>query len=203
MIYACNAAMHLAQKLASKAENMAAVENHPYRKAELQEAAAMLKKVPAYGASSFKEACQSFYFFQLALHLENGSYAVYPGGFDKLLYSFYQQDITRGVLTPEQAYEIVECLWLKLCELSEVRAPRELDGYPMFDAMLHGVRLDDPALVINDLSAMLLAARSNLMTLNSNLQVKLFAGQAGARPQYSAPSARSWRPPRKTWQRTN
>ncbi|HEJ9060345.1 TPA: choline trimethylamine-lyase [Serratia fonticola] len=189
MIYACNAAMHLAQKLASKAENMAAVENHPYRKAELQEAATMLKKVPAYGASSFKEACQSFYFFQLALHLENGSYAVYPGGFDKLLYSFYQQDITRGVLTPEQAYEIVECLWLKLCELSEVRAPRELDGYPMFDGMLHGVRLDDPALVINDLSAMLLAARSNLITLNSNLQVKLFAGQAGARPQYSAPSA--------------
>ncbi len=188
MIYACNATMHLAQKLASKAENMATVENHPYRQAELQEAAAMLKKVPTYGASNFREACQSFYFFQLALHLENGSYAVYPGGFDKLLYSFYQHDITHGVLTPDQAYEIVECLWLKLSELSEVRAPRELDGYPMFDAMLHGTRIDDPALVINELSAMLLAARNNLAALSSNLQVKLFAGQVATRPQYSAPS---------------
>lgn len=47
----------------------------------------------------------------------------------------------------------------------------------MFDAMLHGTRIDDPALVINELSAMLLAARNNLAALSSNLQVKLFAAR--------------------------
>ncbi|AVJ16063.1 choline trimethylamine-lyase [Serratia sp. MYb239] len=186
IIYACNAVVHLAQKLADKAENLAAVENHPYRQAELREAAAILRKVPAQGAGSFKEACQAFYLFQLALHLENGSYAVSPGGFDKLLYGFYQHDIAQGILTPAQAYEIVECLWLKLCELSEVRAPCEQDGYPMFDAMLRGVSIDDPALVINELSAMLLAARRNLESVNPALRVRLFGSRSASPIQHHA-----------------
>jgi len=189
MIYACNAAMHLAQTLARKAENMAMQESHPYRKTELQDAAVMLKKVPAYGAGNFKEACQAFYFFQLVLHLENGSYAVNPGGFDKTLYSFYQRDIASGTLTAEQAYEIVECLWLKLCELSEVRTSKEIDGYPMFDALLHGKHINGADVIINELSEMLLSARHNLAAISDQLQVRLYSGQSSSRPQYSPSSA--------------
>jgi formate C-acetyltransferase len=38
----------------------------------------------------------------------------------------------------------VECLWFKLAELSEVRAACAIDGYPMFDALLHGAALRTP-----------------------------------------------------------
>ena len=188
MTYACNAVIHLAQVFAGKAESMAVIESNPYRKAELLEAAEILKKVPSLPATNFKEACQSFYFFQLALHLENGSFAINPAGFDKALYSFYERDINSGKITKEQAYEIVECLWLKLCELSEVRAPKAVDGYPMFDHLLHGGTINDSAVVINELSEMLLSARSNIGRINSSLQVRLFSGTAATQSATCTPA---------------
>ncbi|PSW02576.1 choline trimethylamine-lyase [Photobacterium lipolyticum] len=190
MIFACHGAMDLARQFARKAEKQAAVESNPYRKAELLESAETFKKVPAKPAESFKEACQGFYLFQLALHLENGSFAVNPAGFDKALYGFYQQDINSGKLTTEQAYEIVECLWLKLCELSEVRAAKDIDGYPMFDWLLHGGSINDSEVACNELSEMLLAARHNIARLNNGLQVRLYKGQcaAQAQSQYAAPA---------------
>jgi len=174
-LYLCNAMLHLANALASKAANLALTETNSYRKAELTETAEILRQVPAQPARSFKQACQAFYLLQLILHLENGSFAVNPAGFDKALYGFYQRDIDDGTLSKTQAYEIVECLWLKLCELSEVRATKAVDGYPMFDHLLQGGSLQDSGLVINELSEMLLSARNNIASYNSGLQVRLFS----------------------------
>ncbi|MCG2968540.1 pyruvate formate lyase family protein, partial [Escherichia coli] len=110
--------------------------------------------------------------FQLALQLDNGSYAVNPEGADKALLAYYQHDIANGLLTEARAYEIVECLWFKLAELSEVRAACAIDGYPMFDALLHGASLENA--VINPLSEMFLNAQRNLSALN--LPIRLFHG---------------------------
>ncbi len=172
-IYACDALMALAQNLANSAEQLAAAETNAYRKAELLDSAAILHHVPAHPARSFKEACQAFYLFQLALQLDNGSYAVNPEGADKALLPYYQHDIANGTLNEAQAYEIVECLWFKLAELSEVRAASAIDGYPMFDALLHGASLENAR--INELSAMFLSAQQNLSALR--LPVRLFSGE--------------------------
>ncbi|WP_317987411.1 pyruvate formate lyase family protein, partial [Raoultella ornithinolytica] len=174
-IYACDALLALAQNLATSAETLAAAESNPYRQAELLESAAILHHVPAHPARNFKEACQAFYLFQLALQLDNGSYAVNPEGADKALLPWYQRDIANGTLTPQRAYEIVECLWFKLAQLSEVRAACAIDGYPMFDALRHGASLDDPSTIINELSALFLCAQRNLSALN--LPVRLFHGE--------------------------
>ncbi len=79
-IYACDALLALAQNLANSAEQLAAAETNAYRKAELLDSAAILHHVPAHPARNFKEACRAFYLFQLALQLDNGSYAVNPQG---------------------------------------------------------------------------------------------------------------------------
>ncbi len=171
-IHACDALMALAQNLANSAETLAAAETNPFRQAELRDSAAILHQVPAHPARNFKEACQSFYLFQLALQLDNGSYAVNPEGADKALLPYFQRDIANGVLTEQQAYEIVECLWFKLAELSEVRATCAIDGYPMFDALLHGASLEQAS--INPLSEMFLCAQQNLSALK--LPVRLFRG---------------------------
>ena len=147
-IYACDALLALAQNLANSAEQLAAAETNAYRRAELLDSAAILHHVPAHPARSFKEACQAFYLFQLAL----------------------------------QAYEIVESLWFKLAELSEVRAACAIDGYPMFDALLHGASLENAR--INELSDMFLSAQQNLSALH--LPVRLFSG---AKPVSAAPFA--------------
>ena len=188
-IYACDAAICFAQSLAAKADNMAAAEGNQYRRAELQDSAEILRNIPAKPAQTFKEACQAFYLLQLILHLENGSYAVNPMGFDKAVYPFYQRDIEQGRLTQSQAYEIVESLWLKLAELSEVRSTKSIDGYPMFDGMSQGIYLNDPRLCINELSSMLLSAHENLSALSANFKVRLYSGQVSSQPQYAAPQA--------------
>ena len=171
-IYACDALLALAQNLANSAEQLAAAETNAYRKAELLDSAAILHHVPAHPARNFKEACQAFYLFQLALQLDNGSYAVNPQGADKALLPYFQRDINSGALNTQQAYEIVECLWFKLAELSEVRAACAIDGYPMLDAMLHGASFDNAE--VNELSAMFISAQRNLSALN--LPVRLFSG---------------------------
>lgn len=172
-IYACDALITLAQKLAESAENLAAGESNPYRQAELRESAAILHHIPAHPARNFKEACQTFYLFQLALQLDNGSYAVNPEGADKALLPWYQNDINRGALSIQQAYEIVESLWFKLATLCEVRVGSAIEGYPMFDAMLHGANLDNAR--INELSDMFLSAQQNLSALH--LPVRLYSGE--------------------------
>ncbi|EBA3246656.1 choline trimethylamine-lyase, partial [Salmonella enterica] len=76
-----------------------------------------------------------------------------------------------------------------LAELSEVRATKEVDGYPMFDAMTQGIDINDPRVSINELSEMLLSARANLSALHSSLQVRLYNGRMNTPPQYASPSA--------------
>lgn len=184
-IYACDALLTLAQKLADNAAQLAAAEGNVHRQQEMQASAAILRQVPAQPARNFKEACQAFYLFQLALHLDNGSYAVNPEGADKALLPYYQRDIASGTLTVQQAYEIVECLWFKLAQLSEVRTPCNLDGYPMFDALLHGANLDQAH--TNELSDLFLSAQHNLSALN--LPVRLFRGtQSSATAPFVATS---------------
>lgn len=180
-IYACDGLLQLAASLANRAEQLAAGESNAYRKAELLDNAAILRNVPARPAQTFREALQAFYLLQLALHLDNGSYAVNPCGLDKALYPWLRRDLDSGRLTTEQAYELVESLWLKLAELSEVRTVRTPDGYPLFDAMMRG----ESTLAINELSEMLLSARDNLTALNGNLQVRLYQGHA-AQPAATA-----------------
>lgn len=179
VILASAGILEFTTNLSNNAYELATIENNKYRKAELLECAEICKSVPAKGAKSFKEACQSFYLLQLSLHIENGSYAVHPIGFDKAILPYYQQDISSGKITELQGYEIIESLWLKLCQLSEVRAPSVGGGYMMFDAMLHGIDINDQQVNINTLSAMLLDARKNISSINSSLTVRLYSKDQG------------------------
>ncbi|MCG3884847.1 choline trimethylamine-lyase [Photobacterium leiognathi] len=188
MLLACKGAIKFSDRFAHELEIKAQAEAHQFRKAELLEAAETFKNIIKGPARSFKEACQAFYFIQLMMHLDNGGYALGHTGFDKALHGYYQRDINSGVITQEQAYEIIECLWLKLVELSEVRANTPQIGYPMFDSMIQGGQLSDNNLIQNELSVMLLAARNNLATLNSTLQLPLYQGFSSEKQAaFSAP----------------
>lgn len=189
-IYACDALIALAMNLAERVQTLASGEQNVYRQNELRESAAILRRIPAAPAQTFQEACQAFYLLQLAIHLDNGGYAVNPCGADKALYPFYQRDLDKGTLTQQQAQEIVECLWLQLAELSEVRAPTAIDGYPMFDALMHGAAPDDDArLAQNALSTVFLQAQRGLNALG--LSVRLYRGsaQSGSFSATAAPGA--------------
>jgi len=72
-------------------------------KAEL---AAVLKRVPRYGATSFYEALQFFRIIHFSLWLE-GDYHNTIGPFDRYMYPYLEADLKKGVLTKESALELL------------------------------------------------------------------------------------------------
>ena len=105
----------LAGRYAVEAERLAAQETDPTRQAELVEAARICRKVPWQPAETFPEALQSLWFTHM-LVLVAESYpgpGVSPGRVDQYLYPYYQADIEAGRLTPQQAKEWLQCLWIK------------------------------------------------------------------------------------------
>ncbi len=103
-----------ANKYAKKARELAAQETNPIRKDELIGIAETVDRVPYYGARSFREAIQAVWFVMALMHIE-GTGPVYSlGRVDQYLYPFYKTDISKGILTPQQAQELIELLFIKL-----------------------------------------------------------------------------------------
>jgi pyruvate-formate lyase len=83
-------------------------------RASLEQVAACLDRAPAKPAENFHQALQAIYIVHCALHW---TVEIVPiGRLDQLLEPFYQRDLARGVLTREQAQELIDCFWIKLDE---------------------------------------------------------------------------------------
>jgi formate C-acetyltransferase len=108
------------ERYAERAEKMAESEPDTLRKMELKEIAAVCRKVPRKGASSFQEALQSLFFAQVALNLESLDNAVCPGRMDQYLYPFYERDVKSHVLTREKAKELISAFSIKMSEIIPV-----------------------------------------------------------------------------------
>jgi hypothetical protein len=69
------------------------------------EIAAILERVPSGPATSFREALQSVHFLTFCLE---GLYQL--GRPDRYLIDFYRRDVERGLITPEAALELIDCI---------------------------------------------------------------------------------------------
>ena len=103
-----------ARKLCVKAAELSRTEPHPAKRANYRAMSAVLARVPAQPARSFREAMNSLWIAQVAVHAENINMAISPGRLDQLLYPYYRNDIDNGTLSVKDAIELVGCLWLKL-----------------------------------------------------------------------------------------
>ena len=63
------------------------------RKLELLQIAQNCVNVPEKGATSFYEACQSFWFVQQLLQIESSGHSISPGRFDQYMYPYYKKDL--------------------------------------------------------------------------------------------------------------
>ena len=78
------------------------------RRAELLEMAKICGRVPYLPASSFREAVQSYYFTYLLFSPDG------LGRIDQYLYPYYIDDIKKGILTHNDALELIEELFIKI-----------------------------------------------------------------------------------------
>ncbi len=114
MALCCDALIRYAERHAEKAEELAAEEEDPDRRAELEEIAEVCRHVPAHAPRSFREALQMYWFVHLGVVTELNTWDSFnPGHLDQHLEPFYRQGLGDGTLTREAAKELVECFWVK------------------------------------------------------------------------------------------
>ena len=179
VILSCQAVIDYANRYAKLAYEMAATCNDPQRKAELLAIASNCSRVPAKGATSFWEACQSFWFVQQLLQMESSGHSISPGRFDQYMYPYYKKDIESGVITRTAAQELLDCIWVKLNDLNKVRDAASAEGfagYSLFQNLIVGGQNKDGEDVTNDLSFMCIEASMHVHLPAPSLSIRVWNG---------------------------
>lgn len=179
VIMTCKAAIKYARRYAELAMNMAQECEDRTRKKELITIAQNCANVPEYGATSFYEACQSFWFVQLLLQTESSGHSISPGRFDQYMYPYYKKDLEAGIITREFAQELMDCIWVKLNDLNKVRDAGSAEGfagYSLFQNLIAGGQDEEGNDVTNDLSFMCIEASMHVMLPAPSLSVRVWNG---------------------------
>lgn len=108
------ALMVIGERYAEKAEELAKAEKDPDRRQELEQIAAVCRRVPRHPARSLHEALQSTWFAFLGAMIENWGTGNTLLRADQYLYPYYEQDIRSGALTDEQATMLVCSFYVDL-----------------------------------------------------------------------------------------
>ena len=69
-------------------------------------------------ARTFYEACQSILSYEYAIYMEQNASSYNLGRLDQYLYPYYKADKAAGILTDDGAQELLDCLWIKVAEMS-------------------------------------------------------------------------------------
>lgn len=120
----------------------AAACSNEVRAAELRGIAENCRVVPENPPQTFAQAVQMVWFVHVMFHIDVCTTACGFGRFDQYMWPFYKKDvIDEGILTRDEALELVECLYLKACEVYEVRDTwyaTAFAGYPMWQILVVG-----------------------------------------------------------------
>lgn len=179
VIICCEAVGRYAARYADLARNLAAETTDPDRFRELVAIADTCDTVPACGARSFYEACQSFWFVQMLLQMESSGHSISPGRFDQYMYPYYKADLDQGKLTVEDAQELIDCIWVKLNDLNKVRDAQTAEGfagYSLFQNLICGGQNADGIDVTNDLSFLCIEASMHVHLPQPSLSVRVWNG---------------------------
>jgi pyruvate formate-lyase/glycerol dehydratase family glycyl radical enzyme len=131
-----------AERCALKAEEMALQEKDSQRREELLAIAKHCRHVPANPPRNFHEALQFVWFIQVSFHIEAPTTACGLGRFDQYMIPYLEMDRKTGNLTEDaKVLELLECFYLKCCEVYEVRDKwysKSFAGYPMWEILMVG-----------------------------------------------------------------
>lgn len=179
VIESCEAVIGYARRYGALAKELAQKESNPERKRELEEIFKNCVRVPEFGATSFYEACQSFWFIQLLLQVESSGHSISPGRFDQYMYPYYKKDIENGKITRERAQELLDCIWVKFNDINKVRDRASADGfagYGMFQNLIVGGQDIHGMDATNDLSYMCIEAAMHVPLPQPSISVRVWNG---------------------------
>lgn len=165
-----------ANRYASMARDMADKENDIKRKDELIKIAEICNVVPKNPPKTFYEAIQFVWFTQVGGIISENPLALNPGRFDQYMYPYYKSDLEKGLMTREQAQELVDSLWLKLSEWVWTISANTADffaGYNQFQNLTVGGKTREGKDATNDVSYLCLNATERVKTHQPGLSVRI------------------------------
>jgi len=167
-----------ARRMAEEAEGLAKECTEEKRKQELLTIAKNCRIVPEHPPQTFQQALQMVWFVHVYFYIEVCTTACGFGRFDQYMWPFYKKDvIDEKNITREEALEMLECLYLKSCEVYEVRDnwyATAFAGYPMWQILVVGGQTRDGKDASNDLSFLCLEAADELQTTQPVMALRVF-----------------------------
>ncbi len=177
IIRSCEAVIDYAERYAKLALELSETCSDQVRKNELLAIAHNCMNVPRKGATSFYEACQSFWFVQMLLQVESSGHSISPGRFDQYMYPYFKKDLEEGKITRAFAQELMDCIWVKLNDLNKARDAASAEGfagYSLFQNLIAGGQDKYGNDVTNDLSFMCIEASMHVMLPQPSLSVRVW-----------------------------
>jgi len=175
MIIANEAFVRFGKRYAKLALALAQKEKDAFRKKELEKIAEICDRVPGEPPRNLHEALQSFYFFHMVQATISSRAVGFAQRFDTLFYPFYAKDLEAGNITREQALELVECLWVKIESISNIRPPQMeaiTVGSSSFQTITLGGLLENGEDACNEMSHLAVEASMNVHTIQPTIAVR-------------------------------
>ena len=132
----------------------------------LEQLVEICSRVPRYPARTFHEAVQSFHFQHLALMFENPQGGNGPGRLDYLLWPYLERDLARGIITLEQARDLIDELFIRFEERLH-----GLDGW--VEAIVVGGSDTDGKAAVSPISSMMVESTVTLGLVHPAVYMRL------------------------------
>lgn len=130
----------------------------------------MLQQIPSQGATSFHEALQFFRILHFTLWA-SGNYHNTVGRFDQYMFKYLDNDLKKGVLTEESAFELLEEFFLSFNKDSDLYVGMQ-QGDNGQSMVLGGVDKDGNS-VFNKLSEMCMKASLELKLIDPKINLRV------------------------------
>lgn len=174
----CEGMIIFGERYAKMAREMAEKESDLQWKKELLELAEVCDAVPKNAPKTFREAVQMYWFTHIGVTVEMNNWDAYsPGKLDQHLEPFYDADIEAGIITREDAKEILENLWV---QFNNQPAPpkvgvtlKESGTYTDFCNINTGALRPDGSCGVSEVSYLILEVMDEMKLLqpSSNVQI--------------------------------
>ncbi|MFW8630685.1 glycyl radical diol dehydratase GrpM [Vibrio natriegens] len=176
IIISYEAGIVYAHRYADEAARLAQVESDPQRKRELEQISQNCRRVPEHGATTFWEACQTFWFLQSMLQIESSGHSISPGRFDQYMYPYLEADKS---IDPVFAQELVDCCWIKLNDINKTRdevSAQAFAGYAVFQNLCVGGQTSEGKDATNALSYMCMEATAHVQLPAPSFSIRVWQG---------------------------
>jgi pyruvate-formate lyase len=156
------AVLHFINRLADCVEKMASM--HAEEQERMRMSAKCLRNIAKNPPGNLYEALQLSYIFHELMEME-GELVRSMGGFDRLYYSYYINDIERGIFTKEQVKELIKFFYVKFF----AKTDGKFYGKNIFFGGVDSNGLD----VVNSLSYLALEAYEELNLVDPKLSIRV------------------------------